>query len=86
MLGLTQAHMVVLQLPPKLSVRRRVNLESLKGTKLRGLLLARAETQLLSDAIDLLIFFASYSRIPSLPVLLSRSLPAKSTIVSSALR
>jgi hypothetical protein len=59
MLGLTHAHIVVLQLPPRLSVSNRVSLESLKGTKLRGLLLARAETQLLSEAIDLLIFLAS---------------------------
>ena len=40
--------------------------------------------QLLSAAMDLLMFFASCSRMPSLPVLLSRSLPARSTIVSSA--
>ena len=42
--------------------------------------------QLLSAAIDLLIVLASSRRIPSLPVLLKRSEPAKSTIVSNALR
>ncbi len=79
-----QAHMVVLQLPPRLSVKSLVSFESRKGTKLRGLLLAKAEIQLLSAAIDLLMFLASWSRMPSLPVLLRRSLPARSTIVSSA--
>ncbi len=79
-----QAQMVVLQFPPRLSVKSLVSFESLKGTKLRGLLLARAEMQLLSAAMDLFMFFASCSRMPSLPVLLSRSLPARSTIVSSA--
>lgn len=42
--------------------------------------------QLLNAAIDLLIVLASYSRIPSEPVLLSRSEPAKSTTVHRALR
>jgi hypothetical protein len=79
-----QAQMVVLQFPPRLSVKSLVSFESLKGTKLRGLLLAKAEMQLLSAAMDLLMFLASCSRMPSLPVLLSRSLPARSTIVSSA--
>jgi hypothetical protein len=40
--------------------------------------------QLLSAAIDLLMFLASYKRIPSDPVLLNLSEPAKSTIVSNA--
>ena len=79
-----QAQMVVLQFPPRLSVKSLVSFESRKGTKFRGLLLAKAEMQLLSAAIDLLMFLASWSRMPSLPVLLSRSLPARSTIVSSA--
>ena len=35
-------------------------------------------------AIDLLIFLASSRRMPSLPVLLKRSDPARSTTVSSA--
>jgi hypothetical protein len=51
--------MVVLQLPPRLSVRRRVSLESLKGTKFNGLLLANADIQLLRAAIDLFMFLAS---------------------------
>jgi hypothetical protein len=36
------------------------------------------------DAIDLLMFFASYNLIDSDPVLLSLSDPAKSTIVNNA--
>ena len=40
--------------------------------------------QLLKAAIDLLIVFASYNLIPSDPVLLSLSLPAKSTTVKRA--
>ena len=54
-----QAHIVVLQFPPRLSVKSLVSLLSLKGTKLRVLFEARAETQLLKAAIDLLIVFAS---------------------------
>jgi hypothetical protein len=85
-LGDTQAQIVVLQLPPSDSVSNRVNFESRKGTKLSGLLEARAETQLDRAAIDLLIFLASCSLSPSDPVLLSRSDPARSTIVKRAFR
>ena len=53
------AHIVVLQLPPKDSVSSLVSLESLNGTKFKGLLDARAETQLERAAIDLLMFLAS---------------------------
>ena len=53
------AQIVVLQLTPRLSVRSLVSLKSLNGTKSNGLLLARADMQLLKEAIDLLIFFAS---------------------------
>ena len=45
---------------------------------------ACAETQLLSAAMDLLMVLASSRRIPSDPVLLSRSDPAKSTMVRRA--
>ena len=84
--GLIHAHMVVLQLPPKLSVKSLVNLLSLKGTCYSDLSLARADMQLLKAAMDLLMFFASYNRRPSEPVLLKRSLPARSTMVRRALR
>lgn len=80
------AQIVVLQFPPRDSVSKRVSLLSLKGTKLSALFEARAEIQLLSVAIDLLIFLASVSRCPSDPVLLSLSDPAKSTTVKRALR
>lgn len=83
-LGLTQAQIVVLQLPPRDSVNNLVSLESLNGTKFKGLFEASAETQLLKAAIDLLIFFASCNLRPSEPVLDRRSEPAKSTIVSKA--
>jgi hypothetical protein len=74
-----------LQFPPKLSVRSLVNLLSLKGTCYSDFSPeAKANIQLLKAAIDLFIFLASYSLIPSDPVLLSLSLPAKSTIVSKA--
>lgn len=54
-----QAHIVVLQLPPRLSVSILVSLLSLKGTKVIGYLEERAKMQLLNAAIDLLIVFAS---------------------------
>jgi hypothetical protein len=54
-----QAQIVVLQLPPKDSVNNLVSFESRNGTKLRGLLDAKAETQFDRAAIDLLMFFAS---------------------------
>ena len=79
-----QAHMVVLQLPPSDSVNSRVNLLSRKGTKFRLRFDANADIQLLKVAIDLLIFLASVSRVPSDPVLLSLSEPARSTIVNRA--
>jgi hypothetical protein len=85
-LGLTQATIVVLQLPPRDSVSSLVSLESLNGTKLSGLLDASADTQFERAAIDLLMFLASYNLNPSDPVLLSLSEPARSTIVSNALR
>ena len=78
------AQIVVLQLPPRDSVNNHVSFESLNGTKLSGLFDARAETQFDSAAIDLLIFFASCSLSPSLPVLLNLSDPARSTIVKRA--
>jgi hypothetical protein len=81
-----QAQIVVLQFPPRDSVSKRVNLLSRNGTKLRALFEARAEMQLLSVAMDLLMFLASVSRWPSDPVLLSLSDPAKSTTVSNAFR
>jgi len=81
-----QAQIVVLQLPPSDSVRSLVNLLSLNGTCCMFFSEARAEIQLLRAAMDLLMFFASYSLIPSLPVLLKRSLPARSTMVIKALR
>ena len=84
--GLTQAQIVVLQFPPKLSLSSLVNFESLKGTKFNALFDARADTQFERAAIDLLIVLASYRRIPSEPVLLRRSEPARSTIVRRALR
>lgn len=80
------AQIVVLQFPPRDSVSKRVNLLSRNGTKLRALFEARAEMQLLSVAMDLLMFLASVSRSPSDPVLLSLSDPAKSTTVSNAFR
>lgn len=78
--------MVVLQLPPRDSVRSLVSLLSRKGTNDRGLFEARAETQLDRAAIDLLMFFASCSLKPSEPVFERRSDPARSTIVSRAFR
>ena len=53
------AQIVVLQLPPRLSVNSRVSLLSLNGTKLIDYLEDSAEMQLLNAAIDLLIFLAS---------------------------
>lgn len=82
--GLIHAQMVVLELPPRLSVSSRVNLLSLKGTWMRGFSYAKAEMQLASAAIDLLMFWASLSLIPSDPVFDRRSEPAKSTNVSNA--
>ena len=87
-----QAQMVVLQLPLRLSLSRRVTLLSLNGMWLKlpswlmllSELCASIAMQLPSAAIDLLIFLASYSLIDSEPVLLRRSDPAKSTIVSKA--
>jgi len=76
--------MVVLQLPPRLSVSNLVNLLSLNGTCYSDFSDAKADMQLLNAAIDLLIVFASYNLNPSEPVLLNRSLPAKSTIVNKA--
>jgi hypothetical protein len=81
-----QAQIVVLQFPPNDSVRSLVSFESRKGTKFSGLFEARADTQFDKAAIDLFIFFASWSLSPSLPVLLSRSEPARSTIVNRAFR
>ena len=54
-----QAHIVVLQLPPRDSVSSLVSFESRNGTKLRGLFEASADTQFERAAIDLLMFFAS---------------------------
>ena len=82
--GLIQAQIVVLQLPPRLSVSSLVNLLSLNGTKFIGCLEESAEIQLLKAAIDLLIVLASWRRMPSDPVLLNRSEPAKSTTVQRA--
>lgn len=81
-----QAQIEVLQFPPRLSVSSLVNLLSLKGTWDKDFSEARAKMQLLKAAIDLFMFLASWSLIPSDPVLLSRSLPAKSTMVNKALR
>lgn len=53
------AHIVVLELPPKLSVRSLVNFESLNGTWFKFFSYDNAEIQLLNAAIDLLIFLAS---------------------------
>ena len=53
------AQMVVLQLPPRLSLRSLVSLESRNGTKLRAFADASAETQLDSAAMDLLMVLAS---------------------------
>ena len=78
------AQIVVLQLPPRLSLSSLVSFESLKGTKFSALFEARADTQFERAAIDLLMVFASCRRIPSEPVLLRRSEPARSTIVSKA--
>lgn len=82
--GLIHAQIVVLQFPPRLSVNSLVSLLSLKGTWDNDFSEANAEIQLLNAAIDLLIVLASYSLKPSLPVLLSLSLPARSTIVNNA--
>ena len=54
-----QAQIVVLQLPPRLSLSSLVSLESLKGTKFNALFEARADTQFERAAIDLLIVLAS---------------------------
>jgi hypothetical protein len=54
-----QAHIVVLLLPPRLSVNNLVSLLSLNGTWFNDFSLANAEIQLLRAAIDLLIFLAS---------------------------
>ena len=78
------AQIVVLQLPPKDSVKSLVSFESRKGTKFRGLFEASAETQFDRAAIDLFMFLASWSLSPSLPVLLSLSEPARSTMVNRA--
>lgn len=80
------AQIVVLQFPPNDSDKRRVNLLSLNGTKLKGFEEDRAETQFERQAIDLLIVLASSRRIPSLPVFDRRSEPARSTTVSKARR
>ena len=82
--GEMQAQIEVLQLPPKLSVNNLVNLLSLNGTCYNEFSFAKANIQLLSAAIDLFIFFASYKRIPSEFVFFHLPLPAKSTIVSKA--
>ena len=79
-----QAQIVVLLFPPKLSVSNLVSLLSRKGTWFKFFSLANAEIQLLNAEIDLFIFLASYSLNPSDPVLLRRSLPARSTIVNNA--
>ena len=93
------AIIVVLQLPLKESLKRRVSLESRKGICKLLLLYwsdlcdrdpeteafwARAAIQLPSAAIDLLIFLASASLSISEPLLLNLSEPAKSTIVNNA--
>ena len=57
--GLIQAHIDVLQFPPKLSVNSLVSLLSLNGTCYNDFSEANTDIQLLNDAIDLLIFFAS---------------------------
>ena len=57
--GLIHAQIVVLQFPPRLSLKSLVSLESRKGTKFSDFAEARADTQLDKAAIDLLIVFAS---------------------------
>lgn len=79
-----QAQIVVFEFPPRLSVKSRVSLLSLKGTCMIDFSLAKALMQLLKAAILLLIFLASYNLIPSEPVFESLSEPARSTIVKRA--
>ena len=81
-----QAHIVVLEFPPSDSVSSRVSFESLKGTWFKFFSEANAEMQLLSAAMDLLMFLASWSLAPSEPVFESLSDPAKSTMVNKAFR
>ena len=71
---------VVFELPPSASLRKKVNLESLKGTC--GLPSVRDLIQIPREVRLRLIFLASSSTLPLAPVLSIRSLPAKSTRLS----
>uniref|UniRef100_A0A671Z233 Uncharacterized protein n=1 Tax=Sparus aurata TaxID=8175 RepID=A0A671Z233_SPAAU len=73
--------MTVLALPPRESWSRRVSLESLYGTWVL-FPSTRAEMTFPSAERDRLILAASFSRLPFAPVLLWRSLPARSTMLS----
>ena len=76
------AIMVVLQLPPRLSSKIRVTLESLYGMWERPLGAVSAVMTLPSVERDLLILLLSSRRLPVAPVTFTRSLPAKSTRLS----
>ena len=85
--GLTQTKSRVLWLPPRLPLRIRVSLESRKGTNfwadpcrlLAGSMVARAEMTFPRTSSPLLMSMPSLRRVPSAPVLLARSDPARST-------
>mmetsp|Transcript_1429 Transcript_1429/g.5628 ORF Transcript_1429/g.5628 Transcript_1429/m.5628 type:complete len:278 (-) Transcript_1429:895-1728(-) len=77
--GLIIAIIVVLQLPPRLSSRMRVSLESLYGMCCLPRGSVRAAMTLPRDESDWLIFRLSSSRCPVAPVSRTLSDPAKST-------
>ena len=75
------ATMMVLAFPPRESCSRRVSFESLYGMWLL-LFSTNAEITMPRVESERLILFASFNRSPSAPVLLCRSLPARSTKLS----
>ena len=76
--GEMQATMIVLELPPRDSLRSLVNFESLNGIYL-DLFSERDWITMPRASRDQLIFFASSRRLPIVLVLLTLSLPARST-------
>ena len=73
------ATMNVFELPPKLSLRRQVSLESRYGIWVLVLSLARALITMPRVVSDLLIFPASFNRSPEALVIFCLSDPARST-------
>lgn len=73
------ATMNVFEFPPKLSLSRHVNLESLYGIWVFGLSLAKAFITIPKEVRDLLIFPAYFSLYPVDMVIFCLYEPAKST-------